>query len=147
MVWIPSLYLWPKPGSRCHNQSFHSTSFWACYGKYANGVICPISIRRSFAWSSKISGNPSGKPVFSCVLRCCNAMHVRSKSVPMAERQRYSDQRQLFTDTQNPESWMRHAKGLSQLVKIRGPDRYTNELDITLLRASRGLIVSLELSA
>jgi hypothetical protein len=41
---------------------------------------------------------------------------------------------------------MKHAKGLSQLAKIRGPDRYTNELDITLLKASRGLIVSLESS-
>lgn len=37
---------------------------------------------------------------------------------------------------------MKHAKGLSQLVKIRGPDRYNNALDITLLKASRGLIVS-----
>lgn len=37
---------------------------------------------------------------------------------------------------------MKHAKGLSQLVKIRGPDRYSNFLDITLLKASRGLIVS-----
>ncbi|CAI7664392.1 unnamed protein product [Penicillium bialowiezense] len=48
---------------------------------------------------------------------------------------------ELFTDTENPDSWMKHAKGLSQLVKIRGPDRYSNALDITLLKASRGLIV------
>lgn len=37
---------------------------------------------------------------------------------------------------------MKHAKGLSQLVNIRGPDRYNNVFDITLLKASRGLIVS-----
>lgn len=37
---------------------------------------------------------------------------------------------------------MKHAKGLGQLVKLRGPDRYRNELDITLLKISRGLIVS-----
>lgn len=42
---------------------------------------------------------------------------------------------------------MKHAKALSQLVQIRGPDRYTNELDITLLKASRGLIVSLNCAA
>ncbi|CAG7992537.1 unnamed protein product [Penicillium salamii] len=48
---------------------------------------------------------------------------------------------ELFTDTENPDSWMKHAKGLSQLVKIRGPDRYNNVFDITLLKASRGLIV------
>jgi hypothetical protein len=38
---------------------------------------------------------------------------------------------------------MKHAKGLSQLVQIRGPDRYSNALDISLLKASRGLIVCL----
>ncbi|OGE58167.1 hypothetical protein PENARI_c001G00647 [Penicillium arizonense] len=48
---------------------------------------------------------------------------------------------ELFTDTDDPESWMKHAKGLSQLVQIRGPDRYSNALDISLLKASRGLIV------
>jgi hypothetical protein len=37
---------------------------------------------------------------------------------------------------------MKHAKGLGQLVKIRGPERYRNDLDITLLKVSRGLIVS-----
>ncbi|KAJ5574405.1 uncharacterized protein N7459_008832 [Penicillium hispanicum] len=47
----------------------------------------------------------------------------------------------LFTDHENPESWMKHAQGLGQLIKIRGPDRYRNELDISLLKASRGLIV------
>jgi hypothetical protein len=36
---------------------------------------------------------------------------------------------------------MKHAKGLGQLIKIRGPDRYRNQLDITLLKASRGLVV------
>jgi hypothetical protein len=50
--------------------------------------------------------------------------------------------RQLFTDTENPESWMQHAKGLGQLIKVRGPDRYRNEIDITLLKNSRGLVVS-----
>lgn len=54
-----------------------------------------------------------------------------------------TDHMQLFTDTENPESWMKHAKGLSQLVRIRGPERYNTELDITLLKAARGLIVSL----
>lgn len=54
-----------------------------------------------------------------------------------------TDHIQLFTDTENPESWMKHAKGLSQLVQIRGPERYNTELDITLLKAARGLIVSL----
>ncbi|KAJ6131381.1 hypothetical protein N7523_001841 [Penicillium sp. IBT 18751x] len=48
---------------------------------------------------------------------------------------------ELFTDNENPESWMKHAKGLGQLIKIRGPDRYRNQLDITLLKASRGLVV------
>lgn len=48
---------------------------------------------------------------------------------------------ELFADTENPESWMKHAKGLGQLIKARGPDRYRNDLDITLLKASRSLIV------
>ncbi|KAJ5103233.1 hypothetical protein N7532_003762 [Penicillium argentinense] len=48
---------------------------------------------------------------------------------------------ELFTDTENPESWMKHAKGLGQLIKARGPDRYRNTLDISLLKTSRGLIV------
>ncbi|KAJ5095852.1 hypothetical protein NUU61_005208 [Penicillium alfredii] len=48
---------------------------------------------------------------------------------------------ELFTDTEDPQSWMKHVKGLSQLVQIRGPGRYRSELDITLLKASRGLIV------
>ncbi|KAJ5834556.1 hypothetical protein N7447_000582 [Penicillium robsamsonii] len=48
---------------------------------------------------------------------------------------------ELFTDTENPESWMKHAKGLSQLVRIRGPDRYNTELDVMLLKAARGVIV------
>ncbi|KAJ5514590.1 hypothetical protein N7463_004142 [Penicillium fimorum] len=48
---------------------------------------------------------------------------------------------ELFTDTENPQSWMKHAKGLSQLVRIRGLDRYSTELDVTLLKAARGLIV------
>lgn len=48
---------------------------------------------------------------------------------------------QLFTDNENPESWMKHAKGLGQLIKIRGPERYRNQVDIKLLKASRGLVV------
>ncbi|KAJ5212354.1 uncharacterized protein N7498_004000 [Penicillium cinerascens] len=48
---------------------------------------------------------------------------------------------ELFTDNENPETWMKHAKGLGQLIKIRGPDRYRNQLDIVLLKASRGLVV------
>ncbi|KAJ5289779.1 zinc-binding alcohol dehydrogenase-like protein [Penicillium atrosanguineum] len=48
---------------------------------------------------------------------------------------------ELFTDNENPESWMKHAKGLGQLIRVRGPDRYRNQLDITLLKASRGLVV------
>ncbi|KAJ5669101.1 hypothetical protein N7462_010171 [Penicillium macrosclerotiorum] len=48
---------------------------------------------------------------------------------------------ELFADVETPDSWMKHAKGLGQLVKIRGPERYRNELDIVLLKASRGLIV------
>ncbi|KAJ5536283.1 hypothetical protein N7513_009469 [Penicillium frequentans] len=48
---------------------------------------------------------------------------------------------ELFTDTEDPESWMKHAKGLGQLVKARGPQRYCNQLDISLLKSARGLIV------
>ncbi|KAJ5386831.1 hypothetical protein N7509_009372 [Penicillium cosmopolitanum] len=48
---------------------------------------------------------------------------------------------ELFTDTENPKSWMQHAKGLGQLIKARGPDRYRNDIDITLLKNSRGLVV------
>lgn len=36
---------------------------------------------------------------------------------------------------------MKHAKALSQLTEIRGCGRYVNEFDLTLLKASRGLIV------
>lgn len=48
----------------------------------------------------------------------------------------------LFTDTEDPESWMKHAKGLGQLVKMRGPERYRTDLEVSLLKTSRGLIVS-----
>ncbi|KAJ5919813.1 hypothetical protein N7454_009648 [Penicillium verhagenii] len=48
---------------------------------------------------------------------------------------------ELFTDTEDPDSWMKHAKGLGQLVKARGPERYCNQLDISLLKTARGLIV------
>ncbi|KAJ5602054.1 hypothetical protein N7510_011588 [Penicillium lagena] len=47
----------------------------------------------------------------------------------------------LFTDTHDPESWMKHAGGLSHLVKIRGPARYRNEFDNALFKHARGLIV------
>ncbi|KAJ5808774.1 hypothetical protein N7474_010043 [Penicillium riverlandense] len=48
---------------------------------------------------------------------------------------------ELFTDTHDPESWMKHAGGLSYLVKIRGPSRYRNEFDNALFKHARGLIV------
>jgi hypothetical protein len=75
-------------------------------------------------------------------------MHVRGEhflEVVKYEMMHYppSDHMQLFTDTESPDSWMKHAKGLSQLVRIRGPNRYDTELDVALLKASPGLIVSL----
>lgn len=36
---------------------------------------------------------------------------------------------------------MKHAKGLSQLAEFRGLNRYRNEFDSILLKASRGIIV------
>ncbi|KAJ5093157.1 hypothetical protein N7456_009018 [Penicillium angulare] len=48
---------------------------------------------------------------------------------------------ELFTDTETPDSWMKHAKGLGQLIKVRGPDRYRSQLEISLLKSARGLIV------
>ncbi|KAJ5888311.1 hypothetical protein N7495_008352 [Penicillium taxi] len=48
---------------------------------------------------------------------------------------------ELFTNRENPESWIKHAQGLGQLVRVRGPGRYRNKLDISLLKVSRGLIV------
>ncbi|KAI9928158.1 hypothetical protein ASPWEDRAFT_170845 [Aspergillus wentii DTO 134E9] len=48
---------------------------------------------------------------------------------------------ELFTNTHDSESWMKHAKGLSQLAEARGRDCYLNEIDNTLLKAARGLIV------
>ena len=36
---------------------------------------------------------------------------------------------------------MKHAQGLGQLIKARGPDRYHSELEMSLLKAFRGLVV------
>ncbi|KAI9045450.1 Zn(II)2Cys6 transcription factor domain-containing protein [Aspergillus affinis] len=47
----------------------------------------------------------------------------------------------LFANTTDSVSWMKHAQALSQLTEIRGFGRYVNEFDLTLLKASRGLIV------
>lgn len=48
---------------------------------------------------------------------------------------------ELFSNTRDSESWMKHAKGLSQLAEFRGLNRYRNEFDSILLKASRGIIV------
>ncbi|KAF7592234.1 hypothetical protein BBP40_000506 [Aspergillus hancockii] len=48
---------------------------------------------------------------------------------------------ELFANTYDTTSWMKQAKGLSQLVEARGCGRYQTEFDHTLLKASRGLIV------
>ncbi|KAJ5184888.1 hypothetical protein N7472_009728 [Penicillium cf. griseofulvum] len=109
-------------GIGCHYKVFHSTSFWAHYPEYPNVTICPISLWGSLAWAPEIAGNSRRKSIVSYILCGSTAVH-------------------LFTDIENPESWMKHAKGLSQLVRIRGPNRYNTELDITLLKAARGLIV------
>ena len=47
----------------------------------------------------------------------------------------------LFANTTDSVSWMKHAQALSQLTQIRGFGRYVDEFDLTLLKASRGLIV------
>lgn len=49
---------------------------------------------------------------------------------------------ELFANKNDSISWMKHAKGLGQLIKFRGCDRYHEEFDYNLLKASRGLIVS-----
>ncbi|KAL3462294.1 hypothetical protein BJX64DRAFT_140758 [Aspergillus heterothallicus] len=48
---------------------------------------------------------------------------------------------ELFADADRGDVWMSHARALSQLTEARGPSRYKNQLDSTLLKASRGLIV------
>ncbi|KAE8158438.1 C6 zinc finger domain protein [Aspergillus tamarii] len=48
---------------------------------------------------------------------------------------------ELFANAHDPTSWIKHAKGLSQLVRFRGLDRYQTDFDHTLLKASRGLII------
>ncbi|KAE8136520.1 C6 zinc finger domain protein [Aspergillus pseudotamarii] len=48
---------------------------------------------------------------------------------------------ELFANAHDSTSWIKHAKGLSQLVRFRGCDRYQTEFDHTLLKASRGLII------
>ncbi|KAK1143917.1 hypothetical protein N8T08_006032 [Aspergillus melleus] len=48
---------------------------------------------------------------------------------------------ELFANTTDSVSWMKHAQALSQLTQIRGFGRYVDDFDLTLLKASRGLIV------
>ncbi|RAH40406.1 Zn(II)2Cys6 transcription factor domain-containing protein [Aspergillus brunneoviolaceus CBS 621.78] len=48
---------------------------------------------------------------------------------------------ELFTNVHDADAWMKHAKGLSQLVELRGAARCTTEFDHVLLKAARGLIV------
>ncbi|PYH48784.1 Zn(II)2Cys6 transcription factor [Aspergillus saccharolyticus JOP 1030-1] len=48
---------------------------------------------------------------------------------------------ELFTNVHDADAWMKHAKGLSQLVELRGATRYHTALDHVLLKASRGLVV------
>ncbi|PYH80395.1 C6 zinc finger domain protein [Aspergillus uvarum CBS 121591] len=48
---------------------------------------------------------------------------------------------ELFTNVHDADAWMKHAKGLSQLVEQRGAARCTTEFDHVLLKAARGLIV------
>ncbi|KAL4888383.1 C6 zinc finger domain protein [Aspergillus ambiguus] len=48
---------------------------------------------------------------------------------------------ELFANSQDSISWMKHAKGLGQLIKFRGPQRYRSAFESNLLKASRGLVV------
>ncbi|RHZ52835.1 uncharacterized protein CDV56_105574 [Aspergillus thermomutatus] len=48
---------------------------------------------------------------------------------------------ELFANTQDPDTWMKHAKAVSQLAEIRGPNSYKDPFDNTLLKAARGLII------
>ncbi|KAL5356735.1 hypothetical protein BJX96DRAFT_171883 [Aspergillus floccosus] len=48
---------------------------------------------------------------------------------------------ELFANSQDSITWMKHAKGLGQLVRFRGPGRYRGEFECNLLKAARGLIV------
>ncbi|GES64094.1 C6 zinc finger domain protein [Aspergillus terreus] len=48
---------------------------------------------------------------------------------------------ELFANSSDSVSWMKHAKGLGQLVRFRGPGRYRGEFECNLLKAARGLIV------
>ncbi|GFF74823.1 putative C6 finger domain protein [Aspergillus lentulus] len=48
---------------------------------------------------------------------------------------------ELFANNQNPDTWMKHAKAVSQLAEIRGPNAYKDPFNNTLLKAARGLIV------
>lgn len=52
-----------------------------------------------------------------------------------------SNAHKLFTNVHDADAWMKHAKGLSQLVELRGAARCTTEFDHVLLKAARGLIV------
>lgn len=59
----------------------------------------------------------------------------------MAKLYSWSNTLKLFANAHDSTSWIKHANGLSQLVKFRGCDSYQTEFDHTLLKASRGLIV------
>ncbi|KAF7117594.1 hypothetical protein CNMCM5793_006686 [Aspergillus hiratsukae] len=48
---------------------------------------------------------------------------------------------ELFANTQDPVTWMKHAKAVSQLAEIRGPNAYKDTFNNTLLKAARGLII------
>lgn len=48
---------------------------------------------------------------------------------------------ELFANNQSPDTWMKHAKAVSQLAEIRGSNAYKDQFNNTLLKAARGLIV------
>ncbi|KAF7158712.1 hypothetical protein CNMCM5623_003876 [Aspergillus felis] len=48
---------------------------------------------------------------------------------------------ELFANTQDPATWMKHAKAVSQMAEIRGPNSYKDPFNNTLLKAARGLII------
>lgn len=49
---------------------------------------------------------------------------------------------ELFAGTSSHAAWMAHAKGISRVIQLRGPDAYmTNRFDKTLLLAFRAIII------
>lgn len=79
--------------------------------------------------------------IFCAVMLSClyEVRHcIRS---PLDNPVSHSDCNELFFNTQDSESWMKHAKGLSRLAEFRGLDCYRNEFDSILLKASRGIVV------